>query len=394
MRYFYATLAFLLGVVQCSLLFAQDMLYPYWDMQELSPSYTPTSSCMITNLVQGNNYGNTVFLSEASASIGYTGASGNLNASLAARTGMLQKDAMGSAYIEFSVVPSQGYRFIVKAISFGVRSTQTGPQQWALFQQDDQFTTSLAQGPIMNNSTWLLMTIDGVNYSASKSISFRIYGFDGVGSPAINVANWRLDDLKVHLQVIPDNLPVKWLYQRVLTSNAKVVVEWGTEEELEADYFIIQRSFDAIHFDNVAKVPAQSRQEPRPMKRFYQYEDSHPLSGRSFYRILQKDIDGTVEFGKVLTLEKSEFTMHSAEARLVYFSPKGAIKLAGVQNGPITIQLYTMKGQLVFNYHSMAVDGFLQLPQYQLARGYYVVVFMPVKVDVYASPISSLIYIN
>lgn len=393
MRYLYVTLSFLFGCIQGHQLWAQDLLSPYWDMQGLSPAYAPISTCAVTNLIQGNNYGNTIFLSEASASMGYAGASGNLNASLAARGGPLQRDASGSAYLEFSVVPSSGYRFIIKSISFGVRSTQTGPQQWGLFQQDDQFASPLALGPLQNSSVWSWVSVDGLNYSAAKTINFRIYGFDGVGSPAINVANWRLDDLNVHLQVVPDNLPVKWLYQRLRTSPNKAVVEWGTEVEMEADSFIVQRSSDAICFEKLATIPAQSRWVQLPMKRFYHYEDPHPLSGRSFYRILQKDMDGKMEFGKVLTHEQSMFHAPSVEAQFAYISSSGLIKWATTPTGPMAVLLYSMSGQLVASYHSKGVDSYWQLPLRQLVRGYYVLVMMPIKENGYAPRQSTIIYV-
>lgn len=393
MRYFTLILIFLFGFAHDRELWAQEMLNPYWDMQTLPPAYVPISTCAVTDLIQGNNYGNTIFLSEASASVGYAGASGNLNASLASRSGPLQREASGSAYVEFSVVPTPGYRFIIKSISFGVRSTQTGPQQWGLFQHDDQFASPLALGPLQNNSVWSWVFVDGLNYSAAKTINFRIYGFDGVGSPAINVANWRIDDLKILVQVVPENLPVKWLYQRLRTSSSKVVVEWGTGEELGADSFIVQRSFDAIRFEKLATIPAQSRWVQLPVKRFYQYEDPNPLSGKSFYRILQKDMDGTLEFGKVLTLEQSMTRPPSIQSQLAYFSSSGVIKWAGTPTGSIAVQLYSMNGHLVSSYHSEAVGGFLQLPLRQLARGYYVLVLIPVKRSGNTDRVSTIIYI-
>lgn len=393
MRYFLFTLIFLFGCNQGTQLFAQEILSPYWDMQTLSPAHTPISTCAVTNLIQGNNYGNTIFLSEASASVGYAVASGNLNASLAARTGPLQTETMGSAFVEFSIVPSPGYRFIVKAISFGVRSTQTGPQQWGLYQQEDQFTTSLAQGLLINNSVWSWVAVEGLSYSAAKSVSFRIYGFGGVGNPAINVANWRLDDLRIHLEIVPDNLPVKWLYQRLHTSLNRVVVEWGTEEELDANSFVVQRSSDAVHFEKLATIPAQSRSGQLSMKRFYQYEDPHPLSGRSFYRILQKDINGTLEFGKVLPLELSMFRQQSVEIQFAYISSSGLIKWSGAPNESVAVHLFSMSGQLVGSFHSKKEDDFLQLPLRLFASGYYVLVLTPMKEYGYADRKSTIIYI-
>lgn len=387
-------LLLILGIIENSQVTAQELVNPFWDMQTLVASPASISSCSFSVLSPGNNYGNTVFLSEASSSTGYTGASGGSNASLAARTGPLQKETLGSAFIEFSITPAQGFRYILKSISFGQRSTQTGPQQWALFQEDDQYTVSLAQGQIPNNSTWYLVEANGINFSAAKKVSFRVYGFDGQGTPAINVANWRIDDLMLELQIIPDNLPVAWLYQRVETVTEEVLVEWATAQEREVESFIIQRSADAVHFESIAQIPPQSVLGLSSASYFYKYVDTTPLPGQSFYRIIQRDISGATELSNVFFVQRPQEELHFIKRKLVYSPTAGELKLPFNYEGPVDLQLITMHGQLIRNYRLYATSGVLKFIPPQGVRGYHVLIIAVSKGTSGLQYLSTRIYIN
>lgn len=387
-------LSLILSIISNLQVTAQELVNPYWDMQTLGASPSSISSCSFSVLSPGNNYGNTVFLSEASSSTGYTGASGGSNASLAARTGPLQKESMGSAFIEFSITPAQGFRFILKSISFGQRSTQTGPKQWALFQEDDQYTVLLAQGQISNNSTWSLVEANGINYSAAIEVSFRLYGFDGQGTPAINVANWRLDDLMLELQIIPDNLPVTWLYQRVQTVTRKVMVEWATAQEREVESFIIQRSADAVHFESIAKIPSQSVLGFSSANYFYKFVDTTPLPGQSFYRIIQRDISGAMELSNVFLVQRPQEELHFIKRKLVYYPTAGVLKLPFNYEGSVDLQLITMHGQLIRNYRLYAASGVLKFIPPQGVRGYHVLALATSNGTSGMQYLSTCIYIN
>eukprot|EP01035_Chromulina_nebulosa_P054115 gene54115-74082_t len=99
-------------------------------------------------------------LGNTSVSSGYTGVSGGNNAGAAARVGALDKTAgTGSAYFEASFTPATANKSVtVSAISFGTRSTGTGPQAYSIFSSVDNYTTAIATGAIANNSTWTLLT--------------------------------------------------------------------------------------------------------------------------------------------------------------------------------------------------------------------------------------------
>jgi DNA/RNA endonuclease G (NUC1) len=169
----------------------------YWDFQTASPTSGVPAGMTVGNLAQGNNNGTTTLLTTTSTSTGYTGASGINNAGAAARIGALNTASGGSAYFEFTVTPASADIFTLTGISFGARSTSTGPQAYALRSSADNYASDIATGTISNNSTWALKSNTGLVQTYSSTTTFRIYGCNGTGSPSAGAANWRIDDLKI-----------------------------------------------------------------------------------------------------------------------------------------------------------------------------------------------------
>jgi len=160
-------------------------------------STTSPSIAAVSDLVQGNNNGTTTFITSTSPSSGYAGVSGTNNAGLAARIGAINIAASGSAFVEFTLTPVSGQSVKLTAISFGTRSTGTGPQAYTLRSSLDAYASDIATGTIPNTSAWVLKSNSGLTTTSGVStpITFRIYGYNGTGSPAAGTANWRLDDI-------------------------------------------------------------------------------------------------------------------------------------------------------------------------------------------------------
>lgn len=174
-----------------------------WNFATVSPS-TTVSNITIGDLSQGNNNGTTTLISSTAQSSVYTGASGGNNAGAAARIGALNTGASGSAYFEFTLTPANGYNFTLTGISFGSRSSSTGPQAYALRSSLDSYATDIATGSLTNNSTWALSSNTGLNTAGlgyDNPIIFRLYGYNGSGSAVASTANWRIDDLTLTVTV-------------------------------------------------------------------------------------------------------------------------------------------------------------------------------------------------
>ena len=153
-------------------------------------------------IVQRNNFGTTQTLTTVSVSSGYTDASGASNAGAAARVGSLNLAEGGSAFFEFTLTPAAARQLCITGLSFGARSTATGPQAYALFVVNGAAEPALiATGLLANNSVWsrITPTFLPVLSDTATSVTFRLYGCNGSGNAGVNTANWRIDDLAVQL---------------------------------------------------------------------------------------------------------------------------------------------------------------------------------------------------
>jgi len=264
-----------------------------------APSTNTSTNMTGTPLVsQGNNNGTTTMLTTFSVSSGYSGASGEYNAGAAARIGALNTGTSGSAYFQFTLTPASGYTFTLTSISFGARSTGTGPQAYSFRTSLDTYGSDYATGSILNNSVWSLYTNSGLTITSGigTAVTFRIYGYDGTGAPAINVANWRIDDLSLTvsttLPILLNSFKAKW-------ESDVINLDWTTATERSNAFFSIERSPDSYRFPEIGQVQgAGDSNTPQD----YSFTDTRPHSGKNYYRLKQVDFDGKYTYSKVVSV--------------------------------------------------------------------------------------------
>ncbi|MBN8674013.1 MAG: T9SS type A sorting domain-containing protein [Chitinophagales bacterium] len=201
MKKIYFLLAMMMAV---SGAFGQNIIWNFGTAAgNAAPSTNSTTNLTISDITQGNNNGTTTLLTTTSASTGYAGASGQYNAGAAARIGALNTGASGSAYFEFTLTPDAGFTVSVTAISFGSRSTATGPQAVAIRSSLDAYASDYATDGLLANSTWALKTpsVTAITSAVGTAVTIRIFGYNGAGSPGAGTANWRIDDLALTVNV-------------------------------------------------------------------------------------------------------------------------------------------------------------------------------------------------
>jgi len=192
-------------------------------------SGTPVANLNFSALSRANNFGTTVLLSTTSGSSGYTGASGSYNAGAAVDDGAFNSST--STYYEFTLTPAPAHQFSLSGISFGTRSTSTGPQAYTLRSSLDGYSSDLATGSISNNSTWALKS-NSLSFSSGfgTEVTFRLYVHSGVGNPALGTANNRIDDLK--LDVVVEAAPDCSGTPEVGTANGTTTICEGSSTSL------------------------------------------------------------------------------------------------------------------------------------------------------------------
>ena len=176
-----------------------------WNFSDLNAAFDTGSlagtGLTLSDLSIGNSLGTVgTPVNSTSASSGYTGASGTGNIGNAMRTGSLNTGASGSGYIQFTIQTSSSAKvFRLTDLDFGVRSTGTGSQAYALRSSANNYASDIFTGTISNNSSWSLKNNSFSPYevNALSGVTFRLYFYNGTGSPGSGTINTRLDDISL-----------------------------------------------------------------------------------------------------------------------------------------------------------------------------------------------------
>lgn len=182
----------------------------YWNCSSAgSPSISGLDAGGITSAVFAdpavNQSGTSVALIDSSsASSGYSGASGGNNFEAKTKTGDLSVDS--STYFLVTLTPASGYAIRLDSISFGSRSTSTGPTSLTFYSSIDNYASAIGSKAVSANSTWALV---GTTFGGSPptgpvdtAVLFRIYGSGGSGT--FTSANWRIDDISLSVTAVPE----------------------------------------------------------------------------------------------------------------------------------------------------------------------------------------------
>jgi uncharacterized repeat protein (TIGR01451 family) len=91
-------------------------------------------------------------------------------------------------------------------------------------------------------------------------------------------------------------LPLKLiLFNAIANDNNNILVYWNTVNEINTAYFILEKSFDGIHFISTVEIAAKGFGDNN-------YFYSIPKSGKVFLRLKMVDKDGSVSYSKIILI--------------------------------------------------------------------------------------------
>ena len=79
-------------------------------------------------------------------------------------------------------------------------------------------------------------------------------------------------------------------------TSPSVQVQWLTEDETDNAFFSLERSANAQDYETIYEAPGNGNSQSQNI---YSYTDNAPMSGVSYYRLKQTDIDGTVNYSAI-----------------------------------------------------------------------------------------------
>lgn len=165
-----------------------------------------------------------------------------------------------------------------------------------------------------------------------------------------------IDDGGAHFYAtgLPSSFPTPFAVE-LLTFEAiplqdKVQLLWTTLSEINHDYFLLERSADLVQIEFIAQVSGKGSPD---LPQSYEHWDYHPLSGRSYYRLVPVDIDGEIQPSNWV-----EVNFDQIEKTLIQAFPNptsGALRVSfqyAVEMEQIKPQLFDLHGrQLSISFH-------------------------------------------
>ncbi len=163
-------------------------------------------------------------------------------------------------------------------------------------------------------------------------------------------------------------LPLQLLTFNATLQNNHVNIEWKTANEINTDYFTVERGSHVNAFNALKTVPAKSNGSA---VQTYTTTDVQPLPGTSYYRLKQADKDGAITYSGVVSV------MVTTKA-VVVISPNPVHEVIRVQMqsgaaSQVVWQVSDMTGKILSSQTSKLVAGnnFITIPAASLSKGMY-----------------------
>lgn len=128
------------------------------------------------------------------------------------------------------------------------------------------------------------------NLQANTTYHIAIFEYNGFNQPLY------LSPAKTFSFTTAAPVPVKLTSFTAAVVNREVKLKWSTATEVNSSHFIIQRSADGIHFNNIGTQQAAGNSQV-PLN--YGFTDNDPLPGNLFYRLQLMDKDGLFEYSEI-----------------------------------------------------------------------------------------------
>ncbi len=240
-----------------------------------------------------------------------------------------------SEYAELSVQPTGTAKLTLNVLSFAFSRTAQGPQQISVRSSADGFGADIFSQATTENYQVATISLSSPAFTnQSGSITFRIYGCNPMAGGGL----LKLDEI----QVTGSSLPVTLLSFTAQPDGNRVQLAWTTTAEQNADRFIVERSTDLSEFTRVGEVPAKGTTEQR---QDYGLTDRNPTPGTNYYRLQQRDFDGTTTLFKPV----SAIVRTDQPAVSIYPNPANAdrihLRLWNADNAPV--RLLNLLGQTI-----------------------------------------------
>ncbi len=143
------------------------------------------------------------------------------------------------------------------------------------------------------------------------------------------------------LSSVNNALPVHFILFNTSCNGSSVLLNWKTAQEQNTHYYTVERSADAVQWTAIGNIPAAGN---ATVENDYSYTDNAALAN-SYYRIAEYDMDGKVQFTKLLRTSCSNTDLFSLWPNPV--SDLLYINMSSATSSNVMVKIFDGKGTLV-----------------------------------------------
>ena len=172
-------------------------------------------------------------------------------------------------------------------------------------------------------------------------------------------------------------LAVKYYSFDASVANNAVTCNWVTEEEINNNYFELERSFDGTNYSTAAMIFAAESYSGS--QQTYQYKDNAAALKNKYivyYRIKQVDKDGTATYSKVIAVKLKAETIDAFQVAPNPFIESMTVKVASTESGLAITTIMNASGQTVSSTQTNVTKGTNDVKisnLHSLSKGMYIV---------------------
>jgi hypothetical protein len=203
-------------------------------------------------------------------------------------------------------------------------------------------------------------------------VGIRLRAFQSAPDASMFGGNIRAGEVEDYIWYASSLLPVEMTYFNAEAVENDAVLTWETASEINNDYFSVQRSTNALDWNEIGLVDGYGNSTE---VHEYAYIDGNLSTGRYYYRLQQHDFDGSYEYSDVKYVE-----IYGGRNTVV--SPISYYPVPTHVNGTLTIEgltkddrmevyLYALNGSMAVKT-SLSGTMIFDLSPYNLEAGMYI----------------------
>jgi hypothetical protein len=181
---------------------------------------------------------------------------------------------------------------------------------------------------------------------------------------------------------VPVVLPVNFYQVGISENNGAATLSWKVGDELNILQYQVQRSSNGIHFSPIGTVTATRKQ-------MYAWVDRSLVPGKSFYRIVAVEQDGSKIISPMIYFEIKNKKASIVVAPNPVMNRQISLQLRYVTKGKVTVKLYNQLQTVYaasFNTDGMVSTQVIQVPA-SLAAGMYHLQVLQANGEVYTTSV-------